>query len=861
MLIRGTGIQAAPASTPVGWERIDIGAGGYLRGIDNSPDNLTLVCRTDVFGAYIAASTTGPWQQLNTTDRFPGITSLANGVIELRPAPSNSSILYGLFCDASNNCNLFKSINRAATFTQQTNFATFTANPNTENDNYSNCGFGKKLAIDPNNANAALFGTSTTGVIETTDGGTTFATMSGITASLTAGAVGYAMEIDGNSGTTGGRSNVSYIFSQGTGLYQRTTPTGSWNLLNSGTYPTTCCHFTIGPDSTVWLVDTSGYFWSYASSTWTKFTNVGTGHSGNEGLWTVKVNTNGDLYVAYPSGRLGYSNNGGVSWVYGFTAATTLIATDIPYLTTTGTYLTVGDLAISGSNLLMSAGVGVWTTPLPTSTPFNLTSQSLGIEELVTNRVIQPPNFNGVVLGCWDRDYFVSAPPYTIFPSEYFPTNVFCAAWDLDWCTSDGATVIANCNWAGLDQTSILTGGGTSAALCAALPMEPTLTTTAATSAGNVLTFGGGVPAYIFPGMRLYDNTNNAAFSLYTVVLSTTSTTVTIGNTDNAGGTNVLSTVAIGDQIAFFTGNGGCVAAASPTNFIVCASDTCIAAQYTKDGGNTWATLQFPGVPSTFNGNFINGLPTVSGVTNISKLQAGWPIRAADGLSTIPGGTTILSINVGASSLIMSNNAGATATGALCTINQNYLNFLYGINYYDLWRPFCADRVTPNCFYYLCPLTGQLYQSTNSGDTWAAVNVTPANISTTYGNGGFGGGLFSVPNNAGHIFFVGVGTTLLRTTNGGVTFSSLSGVVASSIAFGAPKPGGGGYPTVIVSGTVSGVQGIWRSVDDCVSWQQIGPTLPFNSFDSNTCVEAHKTTYGIYYLGFGGFGWLWGYFP
>ena len=112
---------------PPGWFRLKVGAGGLVTGFDTNADG-TVVCRTDGFGAYIYNRTapnpgnaggTGVWQQLVTTSKMPSsflnaVNPLnADGVYEIRIAPSNSSVLYLVYLGY-----VFVSTNQGATFIQ-----------------------------------------------------------------------------------------------------------------------------------------------------------------------------------------------------------------------------------------------------------------------------------------------------------------------------------------------------------------------------------------------------------------------------------------------------------------------------------------------------------------------------------------------------------------------------------------------------------------------------------------------------------------------------------------------------------------------------------------------------------------------
>src|SRR5581483_6726397 len=150
----GTDVVDPVSSTS--WQPLDVGAGGYVDGINIAP-NGTMVVRTDTYGAYIWNGS--EWQQLVTATSMPATFSspnnLANdaqGVYEIQIAPSNTNILYMMF-----EGDVFKSSNDGTTWTQ-TSFAQVTESPK---DSFR--GYGQKMAVDPNNPNVVYVGTPQNG--------------------------------------------------------------------------------------------------------------------------------------------------------------------------------------------------------------------------------------------------------------------------------------------------------------------------------------------------------------------------------------------------------------------------------------------------------------------------------------------------------------------------------------------------------------------------------------------------------------------------------------------------------------------------------------------------------------------------
>ena len=81
---------------------------------------------------------------------------------------------------------------------------------------------------------------------------------------------------------------------------------------------------------------------------------------------------------------------------------------------------------------------------------------------------------------------------------------------------------------------------------------------------------------------------------------------------------------------------------------------------------------------ATFTGNITAGSPTIANVSNFAYLAVGQKLSVTGGTVTIPSGTTISSINTGASTITLSANCGgssSTTGAALSVIGVNNLTF------------------------------------------------------------------------------------------------------------------------------------------------------------------------------------------
>ena len=176
----GTVVVDPAANT--NWQTLKVGAGGYVRNLDIAPDG-TMVGRTDTYGAYLWNGT--QWVQLVTSASMPAAFVAANqdqgilgqGVYEIQIADSNTQIFYMMYDGY-----VLKSTNQGTTWTQ-TSFAQ--VNPNSSaNPNDSFAQYGQKMAIDPNNPNIVYVGTELNGLFVTTNGGTTWSSVTQVPASV-----------------------------------------------------------------------------------------------------------------------------------------------------------------------------------------------------------------------------------------------------------------------------------------------------------------------------------------------------------------------------------------------------------------------------------------------------------------------------------------------------------------------------------------------------------------------------------------------------------------------------------------------------------------------------------------------------
>lgn len=184
----------------------------------------------------------------------------------------------------------------------------------------------------------------------------------------------------------------------------------------------------------------------------------------------------------------------------------------------------------------------------------------------------------------------------------------------------------------------------------------------------------------------------------------------------------------------------------------------------------------------------------------------------------------------------------------------------------SLWLPrrtLAADRVLPGTFYMVHsgnptnPGLKGLWRTQDGGAHWSRVFTGDIAPDSQYA-----AKLRSVPGKAGHLFFTASvasssDSRLRRSIDGGASWTIVVDVDrVDDVAFGKAAPGSQ-YPTIFISGRVSGAPGIWRSVDNAAHWQRIAD-LPLGRLDQVNVLEGDKDIFGRIYIGYVGSGWIYG---
>lgn len=212
-----------------------------------------------------------------------------------------------------------------------------------------------------------------------------------------------------------------------------------------------------------------------------------------------------------------------------------------------------------------------------------------------------------------------------------------------------------------------------------------------------------------------------------------------------------------------------------------------------------------------------------------AELSPGYIFRVGEGNASEGLKSAGYSTNGGSSwTEVRSQPSGVNRGGGTCAVNANGTRVLWSpsdagvfltTNNGRSWTASSgipagaivkSDRVNSNKFYGF--KDGIFYVSTNGGASFTATSASglPANAQFK-----------AVQGREGHIWLAGYETGIWRSTNSGASFTNLGNVdEADNIGFGKAAPGKN-YMALYSSANVNGQRGIYRSIDEGVTWERI----------------------------------------
>lgn len=151
-----------------------------------------------------------------------------------------------------------------------------------------------------------------------------------------------------------------------------------------------------------------------------------------------------------------------------------------------------------------------------------------------------------------------------------------------------------------------------------------------------------------------------------------------------------------------------------------------------------------------------------------------------------------------------------------------------------------ADPVNPAAFYAYNRSTGYTYASADTGKTFAKVGATTS----------WGSNLErSVPGFEGHLWIPQYTNGLVRSINGGKAFTKIASVLeASAVGVGKAAPGKT-YPTLYIWGKVGLLTGVFRSIDEGLTWTRINDDAhEWGGTGNGNFVVGDMNVYGRVYM-------------
>jgi photosystem II stability/assembly factor-like uncharacterized protein len=456
------GASVFAASDTYLWKPVMVGGGGFITRQDFDNSGSVHIIRTDVYGAYLWSREQDRWLQLVTSDNIPRNDRkpgrFNQGAFEIAVAPNDASRIYMAIAGY-----IYRSIDGGRHF-ERPHEGPF---PILFDANSEFRLYGPFMAVCPRDRNLAFAGTPHDGLLRTEDGGLSWKRVLSIPA-------GRAIRESGNTKSPGvlvwferNSRNTIWALSYGNGMYISRDRGLHFVLLShsNASQPTGLKQGVFASDGSFYGVDReSSSAWKYHDGKWTELG----GHRGliQEDFAAIAVsNDSRRVVISNQGGDLQISNDAGQSWKRLAHAEQVGVREPLWLRANSQSFFALAQLRfdpVLPDRLWVSAGTGPYYADL-SDQPQSITwiSQARGIEELVTNEVVQAPG-QSPLFGAWDfgvrvkdnldaysdgygpRERLLIAVQAMDWSAEY-PSFVVTNASDtrMDCCSQDGNSILA----------------------------------------------------------------------------------------------------------------------------------------------------------------------------------------------------------------------------------------------------------------------------------------------------------------------------------------------------------------------------------------------------------------------------------
>jgi len=168
-----------------------------------------------------------------------------------------------------------------------------------------------------------------------------------------------------------------------------------------------------------------------------------------------------------------------------------------------------------------------------------------------------------------------------------------------------------------------------------------------------------------------------------------------------------------------------------------------------------------------------------------------------------------------------------------------------------------SDRVNPKKFYGYDPGSGTMFVSTDGGVTFisGATGLPMDSGSSGWAAEGHPKAVYGIEGD----LWLPTSSGLYHSTDSGASFTRINSIdTAPLVGFGMAAPGAS-YPAIYTVGTVSGVYGIFRSIDEGNSWTRINDEA--HQYGRLDAISGDPRIYGRVYVGTAGRGIIYGDIP